>query len=109
MDRTEILGNRSRRCSTSGIHALVPSSALALLLLVAATCAVAQSSRGNREERALRKSNPIYLELDERRVVDRTLVERIRCRQGVVIVRWFGRTALVYCELHARPSPPLRL
>ena len=90
MDRTDIL----------------TSSALAPLLLVA-TCAIAQS-RGDREERVLRRSNPIYLELDERRVVDRTLVERIRCEQGVLIVRWFGRTALVYCELHARPSP-LRL
>lgn len=87
-----------------------PSSrALALLLLVAAACAVAQSPRGSREERALRKLNPIYLELDERRLVDRTLVERIRCEQGVLIVRPLGRTALVSCELHARPSPQIRL
>jgi hypothetical protein len=87
-----------------------PSSpALAFLLLVAAACAVAQSPRGSREERALRKSNPIYLALDERRLVDRTLVERIRCEQGVLIVRPFGRTALVSCELHARSSPQIRL
>ena len=82
------------------------SSALALLLWVAA-CAVAQSPRGNREERALRRSNPIYLELDERRLVDRTLVERIRCEQGVLIVRPLGRTALVSCELHPRPPPQI--
>ena len=82
------------------------SPALALLLLVAA-CAVAQFPRGNREERALRRSNPIYLQLDERRLVDRTLVERIRCEQGVLIVRPLGRTALVSCELHARPSPQI--
>jgi len=93
MDRTEIFS----------------PSALALVLLVAAACAVAQSSRGNGEERALRKLNPIYLELDERRFIDRNLVERVRCEQGVLIVRPFGRTALVYCELHARPSPQISL
>ena len=91
----------------------IPSRVLALLLLVAAVSAVAQSPRGSREERALRKSNPINLnlnlELDERRLVDRTLVERIRCKQGVLIVRPYGRTALVSCELHARPSPQIRL
>lgn len=86
----------------------IPSQLLALLLFFAAACAVAQSPRGSREERALRKSNPIYLELDERRLVDRTLVDRIRCEQGVLIVRPFGRTALVSCELHARP-PQIRL
>jgi hypothetical protein len=78
-------------------------SALAFVLLAAAACAAAQSPRGGPEARALRKSNPIYLELHERRLVERTLVERIRCVQGVLIVRPFGRTALVYCELHARP------
>ena len=88
----------------------IPSSsqALALVLFFAAACAVAQSP-GSREERALRRSSPIYLELDERRLVDRTLVERIRCEQGVLIVRPLGRTALVSCELHARPSPQIRL
>jgi len=83
--------------------------AFALLLFFAAACAIAQSPRGSREERALRKSNPIYLELDERRLVDRTLVERLRCEQGVLIVRPFGRTVLVSCERHARPSPLIRL
>lgn len=87
----------------------IPSRVLALLLLVAAVSAVAQSPRGSREERALRKSNPIYLELDEQRLVDRTLIERIRCKQGVLIVRSYGRTVLVSCELHARPSPQIRL
>ena len=89
----------------------IPSSsqALALVLFFAAACAVAQSPRGSSEERALRRSSPIYLELDERRLVDRTLAERIRCRQGVLIVRPLGRTALVSCELHARPSPHIRL
>jgi hypothetical protein len=82
------------------------AQALALLLSFAAACAAAQSPR---EQRALRKTNPIYLELDERRLVDRTLVERIRCKQGILVVRPFGRTALVSCELHARPSPQLRL
>lgn len=86
-----------------------PRLLLALALLVAAACAVAQSPRGNRDGRALRKSNSIYLELNERRFVDRVLVERIRCEQGVLIVRPFGRTALVSCELNARPSPQIRL
>ena len=90
----------------------IPSSslqALALVLFFAAACGVAQTPRGSREERALRKSNPIYLELDERRLVDRTLVERIRCEQGVLIVRPLGRTVLVSCELRARPLPLIRL
>jgi hypothetical protein len=76
--------------------------ALALVLFFVAACAVAQTpSRGSREERALRRSHPIYLELDERRLVDRKLVERIFCAQGTLVVRPFGRTALVSCELHA--------
>ena len=83
--------------------------AFALLLFFAAACAVAQSPRGSREERALRKSNPIYLALHERRLVDRTLVERIRCEQGVLIVRPFGRTVLVSCERDVRPSPQIVL
>jgi hypothetical protein len=77
----------------------IPRRALAVLLLIAAASAVAQPPRGNREERALRKSDPIYLELHERRLVDRTLVERIRCKRGVLIVRPLGRLALVYCDV----------
>ena len=71
----------------------------ALLLLLAAT-AVAQPSPGNSEERRPRQLDPIYLKLDERRLVDRRLVERIRCLEGVLIVRPFGRTVLVQCVLH---------
>jgi hypothetical protein len=77
----------------------VPRRALAVLLLVVAAGAVAQPPRGNREERALRKSDPIYLELHESRLVERSLVERIRCVRGVLIVRPLGRFALVYCSL----------
>lgn len=80
------------------------SQALVLLLLVANV--VAQAPRGNREERSLRKSNPIYLESDERRLVDRRLVERIRCNRGVLIVRPLGRSALVYCGLRPQPLLP---
>jgi hypothetical protein len=69
-----------------------------LLLLLAAT-AVAQASRGNREERRLRRLEPIYLQVGERRLVDRRLVERIRCEGGVLTVRPFGRSALVECVL----------
>ena len=96
MDRTERAPGRSSR-------------ALALLLLIAAANVGAQSPRGSREERALRKSDPIYLKLDETRLVDRALVDRIRCERGVLTVRPLGRSALVYCELHLRPSPHLRL
>jgi hypothetical protein len=77
----------------------VSRRALAVLLLIAAAGTVAQPPVGNGEERALRKSDPIYLELYERRLVDRSLLERIRCVRGVLIVRPLGRFALVYCSL----------
>jgi hypothetical protein len=76
-----------------------------LLLLIAAT-AFAQPPRGSREERALRKLEPIYLRLGERRLVDRRLVERIRCERGVLTVRLFGRSALVECGQGLRWSSP---
>jgi hypothetical protein len=85
MDRTEPIPRRSSR-------------AFALLLLVvAAMHAAAQPSRGSREQRALRKSPPIHLKFDEARLVDRALVDRIRCERGVLIVRLLGRSALVSC------------
>ena len=89
MDRTEPTPRRSSR-------------ALALVLLFAALHATAQPPRGSREERALRKSPPIYLKADESRLVDRALVVRIRCERGVLIVRPFGRFVLVSCGLRPR-------
>jgi hypothetical protein len=92
MDRKRLISRRASR-------------ALALVALFAALHAVAQSPRGSREERALRKSPPIFLKADETRLVDRTLVDRMRCERGVLIVRPLGRQALVSCGL-GRVSPP---
>jgi len=75
--------------------------AVALLALLAATV-VAQPPHGNREERALRRRDPIYLQMGERRLIDRRLVERIRCPGGVLTVRSFGSSALVECAPHVR-------
>ena len=73
--------------------------ASALLLLLAAT-ATAQPTRGDRrDERSLRRLYPIYLALGEGRLVDRRLVERIRCEAGVLVVRPFGQSAFVQCVL----------
>ena len=83
--------------------------AFALLLLIAVSNVGAQSPRGSRQERALRRSETIYLKLDERRLVARALVERIRCERGVLIVRPLGGSALVYCDLHPRPSVHIAL
>jgi hypothetical protein len=40
--------------------------------------------------------------MGERRLVDRRLVERLRCQGGVLTVRPFGRSALVECVPQVR-------
>lgn len=83
MDRNHRVCARALRAST-------------LLLLLAATAA-AQLTRGEREDRELRRLHPIDLRVGESRLVDRGLVQRIRCRDGVLVVQPFGRSAVVQC------------